>query len=74
MYSNLKICCVNVRGITDEINGKDVFNWSKDKTYSIYSLQDNHVRDKNEITFKKRLAGWSSRPHPISGPQQKIYL
>ena len=40
MASFLKICSMNVRGITDSIKRKDVFNWLKDKNYSIYCLQD----------------------------------
>ena len=53
MASFLKICSMNVRGITDSIKRKDVFNWLKDKNYSIYCLQDIHVGDKNKTAFEK---------------------
>ena len=53
MASFLKICSMNVRGITDSIKRKDVFNWLKDKKYSIYCLQDIHVGDKNKTAFEK---------------------
>ena len=43
-----KICCMNVRGITCSIKRKDIFNWLKDKNYSISCLQDIHVGDKNK--------------------------
>ena len=44
---------MNVRGLTDSIKRKDVFNWLKHKNYSIYCLQDIHVGDKNKIMFEK---------------------
>ena len=57
MVSFLKVCSMNVRGITDPIKRKYVFNWLKAKNHSIYCLQDIHVGDKNKTAFEKN---WGS--------------
>ena len=55
MAGNLKICSLNVRGITDPTKRKDIFNWLKDKNYSIYCLQDIHFGNQNKNAFGKDL-------------------
>ena len=44
---------MNVRGLTDSTKRKDVFNWLKEKNYSIYCLQDIHVGEKNLGSFER---------------------
>ena len=53
MKRQITISSMNVRGLTDAVKRKDVFNWLKDKRYSIYCLQDIHVGEKNLKCFKE---------------------
>ena len=53
MKSQITISSMNVRGLTDTVKRKDVFNWLKIKRYSIYCLQDIHVGEKNLKCFKE---------------------
>ena len=52
--NNVKICSMNVRGLGDEGERKDVFTLLKNKYYAIYCL-DIHIGEKNTETFIK---GW----------------
>ena len=53
MKRQIAISSMNVRELTDTVKGKDVFNWLKDKRYSIYCLQDIHVGEKKFKCFKE---------------------
>ena len=39
---NLVICSLNVRGLLNEIKGRETFNWLRNKKYSVYFLQEVH--------------------------------
>ena len=49
---------MNVRGLANPFKRKDVFNWLRQKKYSIYCLQDIHIDEKNKENFEK---DWGSR-------------
>ena len=53
MTNNVKICSLNVRGLSDRKKRKDVFAWLKQKHFSIYCLQDIHVGPANETYFQQ---------------------
>ena len=57
MMSNLKICSMNVRGLTDKQKRFDTLNWLKQKRLSIYCLQDIHIGPNNENAFKQDWGG-----------------
>ena len=42
MSNLIKICTLNCRGLNDKEKRRDVFNYIKDKAFSIYCLQDVH--------------------------------
>ena len=42
MANLIKICTLNCRGLNDKEKRRDVFNYIKDKAFSIYCLQDVH--------------------------------
>ena len=44
---------MNVRGLADPIKRKDVFNWLRQKKYTLYCLQDIHLDNKNRSSFEK---------------------
>ena len=48
MMGNVKIASLNCRGLGDNNKRKDVFNYLKQKKFSIYCLQDTHFTEKNE--------------------------
>ena len=52
MNNKIKIGSMNVRGLTDRTKRQDVFNWLKEKKYSIFCLQDILIGEKNIPSFK----------------------
>ena len=52
---NFKICSLNVRGLGDKVKRREVFNWLRDKKFSIIMLQEVHCIDKNIPIY---LAEW----------------
>ena len=57
MINNVKIGSMNVRGLAEKTKRQDVFNWLKQKKYSILCLQDVHVGQKNRNAFIKDWGG-----------------
>ena len=55
---NLVICSLNVRGLSNEINKRETFNWLRNKKYSVYFLQEVHSSKETE---KLWLAEWGYR-------------
>ena len=48
MNSSIRICSVNCRGLNDKVKRRDVFNYLRKKSFSIYCLQDVHWDQKWE--------------------------
>ena len=58
MTNNVKICSLNVRGLSDRKKRKDVFAWLQQKHFSIYCLQDIHVDAYAKILNQKYKPGY----------------
>ena len=50
--ASLKIGSMNVRGLSDPVKRRDVFEWLKEQNLSIVCLQDVHFRDGNKKYMK----------------------
>ena len=61
--SNLKILSMNCRGLADPQKRYDVFNFLKDKRYSIYCLQDTHFT-KNDYNYIRSQWGYNIHISP----------
>ena len=61
--SNLKIISMNCRGLADSQKRNDVFNFLRDKGYSIYCLQDTHFTN-NEYNCIRTQWGYNIHISP----------
>ena len=52
MSDNIKICSMNVRGISCRLKRQDLFDWLKRKKMGIYCLQDVHIASHNQNQYK----------------------
>ena len=50
---NLRICSLNLRGLGDKLERRQMFNWSRKKKYSIYTLQEVHC-SKTQVSRGRR--------------------
>lgn len=48
MGENIKIISMNCRGLADKVKRRDVFDYMKEKNYSVLCLQDIHVNPEEE--------------------------
>ena len=55
--SSIKVASMNCRGLGDLAKRKDVFNFLKQKAYSIYCIQDTHFTAKEE-SFIRSMWGF----------------
>ena len=55
---NLSICCLNVRGLGDNLKRRQLFNWLRMQKHSIYMLQEAHC---SESTNSMWSAEWGYR-------------
>ena len=55
---DLKICSLNVRGLGDRNERREIFNWLRRKKYSIYLLQEVHCV---ETTTNSWAAEWGCK-------------
>ena len=55
---NLSICCLNVRGLGDNLKRRELFNWLRMQKHSIYMLQEAHC---SEGTNSMWSAEWGYR-------------
>jgi len=46
---DLKTCSLNVRGLGDKLKRREMFNWLRRKSYSVYMIQEVHC-SKNTIS------------------------
>ena len=74
MTSNLKICSMNVRGISERSKRCDLFSWLRKKKYSIYCLQDIHVGSKYDYQFKTDWGGEAILNTQQNREAQQYYL
>ena len=52
MTENIKIASLNCRGLGDSHKRKDIFNYLRQKKFSIYCLQDTHFTEKIEKNIR----------------------
>ena len=45
---NITVCSLNVNGIQDSLKRKDVFDYLRQLNYSIYFLQETHIKEISE--------------------------
>ena len=52
MSDNIKICSMNVRGISCRLKHQDLFDLLKKKKMGIYCLHDVHIASHNQKQYK----------------------
>ena len=55
MASAIQICSLNVRGLGEQTKRREIFNWLRTKTFSIFMLQEFHCVNENIPIY---LAEW----------------
>ena len=71
MVNTIKILSMNCRGLQDNSKRKDVFNFLRNKKYSILCLQDTHFSEKDHKIVR---AQWGAEIYSSPGkPMQEEY-
>lgn len=60
---NIKICTLNVRGLTDKKKRLGVINWFKNEKIDILCLQETFCTENNKTTFNKEWDHVSDNIH-----------
>ena len=56
---NLSICCLNVRGLGDNLKRRELFNWLRMQKHSIYMLQEAHCSEGTNSMWSAEWGYWT---------------
>ena len=72
--SSIRIASMNCRGLGDLNKRRDVFNYLKQKPYSICCLQDTHFTAKKEENFIRSMWGFETYISPGTSDSRGVAI